>query len=700
MVIDMRVLWLSLAASLLLAQTSPELELKSAMHKEQVQGDLKGAIATYQKVIEKYPKNRAVVARALFQMAECHQKAGDLEARKIYERIVREYPDQNETAGAARARLAPPSATLNMRQIMTTTGKGVSVESVTADGRVACASDWSNGDLLLRDMSTGAIRRILPGSLEARTLGASRGIGSYVGWCVISPDQKQIAFTRYLPEERDTHQLWVISTEPGAKPRQVTNNPRLDNIHTQGWSQDSKYVFAKIQRVGEAGDQIVRISIADGAVRVIKSFALRQYLDYWLKLSPDGRFIAYSAAPSPASANRSIYVVAADGSSENVVSTTAGINEQPVWTPDGSRILFISDRTGTFDLWAIRMLDGKAVGEPSLVKRDLGRIQNMGMTHSGTYFYGSKSTLGRTEVALLKPPVRKLESLVGIRPNLSPDGTAVAVLRRRPASPGATDVILRSLETGEEKILSRNGIVALIGWYPDGKGVLTAVHTNDPYERAYYRANVATGQFQKIWDYDPKLFLDAMVAISSNSQTMYVAGKDFWEYSYGDMPIPVDFGFNRLWKRDLLTGKQTLMFTLPETANIVIDSLQISPDGKRLALIIENRALHKDHREGRRLITVATDGSGASTVYSDHSQALSAVAWSEDSQTLFFGRREVNNTWHILSIPASGGTPAATGLSTQTRNLSISTNGTRMAFGGIIQVDEMWALENVLAGLK
>ena len=50
--------------------------------------------------------NRALAAQALLRMAECYQKLGDAEARKIYERLVRDYADQAGPVQVARAQLA------------------------------------------------------------------------------------------------------------------------------------------------------------------------------------------------------------------------------------------------------------------------------------------------------------------------------------------------------------------------------------------------------------------------------------------------------------------------------------------------------------------------------------------------------------------------------------------------------------------
>jgi Tol biopolymer transport system component len=105
------------------------------------------------------------------------------------------------------------------------------------------------------------------------------------------------------------------------------------------------------------------VSVSDGAVRVLKSVEWRYYnTRSHPKLSPDGLYIVYSALASnpntfpPASTDpkdQHIYVLAADGSSETEVVKTAGINSNPVWTPDRKHIFFTSDRSGKFDLWSI-----------------------------------------------------------------------------------------------------------------------------------------------------------------------------------------------------------------------------------------------------------------------------------------------------------------------------------------------------------
>lgn len=98
-----------LAAQLLspsaFVQTRPAVELEGAIAKEQVDGDLKTAIASYQKISGNSSTPRDVRAKALLHLENCYEKLGQQQSRKVYEQIVREFPDQ-VTATQARTRLA------------------------------------------------------------------------------------------------------------------------------------------------------------------------------------------------------------------------------------------------------------------------------------------------------------------------------------------------------------------------------------------------------------------------------------------------------------------------------------------------------------------------------------------------------------------------------------------------------------------
>src|ERR1051325_7498952 len=95
--------------------------MQAAIKKELVDGDLNGAIKQYAAIVARHKSDRAVTAMALVHMAECYQKMGDAESRKIYEQVVREYADQKEAVTMARAKLGasptPRSAGIITRQV-------------------------------------------------------------------------------------------------------------------------------------------------------------------------------------------------------------------------------------------------------------------------------------------------------------------------------------------------------------------------------------------------------------------------------------------------------------------------------------------------------------------------------------------------------------------------------------------------------
>ncbi|HUE25110.1 MAG TPA: hypothetical protein VMQ86_25725, partial [Bryobacteraceae bacterium] len=86
------------------AQTRPAVELQAAMTKEQVDGDLKTAIAAYQKIAADKSAPRDVRAKALLHLAGCYEKLGQ-QAQSVYQQIVRDFAEQ-PAATQARARLA------------------------------------------------------------------------------------------------------------------------------------------------------------------------------------------------------------------------------------------------------------------------------------------------------------------------------------------------------------------------------------------------------------------------------------------------------------------------------------------------------------------------------------------------------------------------------------------------------------------
>src|SRR5215472_14481609 len=69
-----------------------ELQFREALHKQQVQGDLSGAIKLYESIVASKTADRAVKAKALWQLATAYDTLGQ-QSRNLYQKIVREFGD-------------------------------------------------------------------------------------------------------------------------------------------------------------------------------------------------------------------------------------------------------------------------------------------------------------------------------------------------------------------------------------------------------------------------------------------------------------------------------------------------------------------------------------------------------------------------------------------------------------------------------
>jgi len=573
-----------------------------------------------------------------------------------------------------------PGKSLTARLVMSDTHGAIDIEDITADGRLGVGVDWSNGDLVVTDLASGKITRLLPGTLDGRTLGGNAAVGRYVAWTALSQDHRQIVFAQY--DDSNKPSLWVIANEPGAKPRLLTNNPEYKNFSGPVWSADGKSILLLIH-VDRAA-QLAWVSAANGSVKVLTSFDWDHYPDYRVKLSPDGKYIAYSL-DDPDEKNQYMYTIAADGSRNSVLTNTAGLNESPAWTPDGSHIVFVSNRAGSFDLWAVAVRDGKATDAPVRVKKDIGRVVNVGMTRSGSYFYTlrdiSRDRLEYISIADLKDGGAKTsaESLIGIRATWSPDGKSIAFKRRLTGN--GYVLVVHSLETGEERTYSTNLGTTGAGrpmWFHDGKGILTGI-AREGSTPAVYRVDVKSGEFKEIAGNPGPGFL------SPDDKTLYIAGR----ITDADKKVRVD----HIVAFDLATQQQKVVFTLPGEGEIMEFSL--SPDSKTLVM---RRQDAKDAHLG----VVGVDGSGYREIYTEPRAALSSVTWSKDGRSILFGRRKSGDNWETMRLPVSGGKAEPTGVQVRgtLQNLDLTTDGLRLALSAERTVEEVWALDNITSVVK
>ncbi len=319
-----------------------EVLLEAAAKKEMVDGDLKGAIDTYRKVAQS--GNRAAVARALARMGQCYEKLGDTEARQAYERILREFGDQQEAVATARARLAALGGSSAQPAVVArriwSAREADATGTVSADGRLLSLTHWDTGDLAVRDLEAGQTRLLT-------NKGPWDKNWEFADKSAISPDGTQIAF-QWCAKGPDgcASELHVVNVDGSGRRRVFAAPGRKPWMEPHAWMPDGKRILVDTISRGPAWTRrIALLSIADGSVQVLKELPPSQARDN-LILSRDGTWIAYSYPGAPGSARKDVFVIPATGGAETAVVTSPSDDRPLAWILDGKGLLFASDRGG------------------------------------------------------------------------------------------------------------------------------------------------------------------------------------------------------------------------------------------------------------------------------------------------------------------------------------------------------------------
>jgi len=673
-----------------------ELSLQKAVQTETVDGDLKSAIEQYKKIAQ--GRDRAVAAKALVRMGECYEKLGDAEARKAFERVVRDFGDQKDLAETARARLAAlgragaigqPSG-ITLRKVWAL-DHGWLQGAPSPDGRYHSFPDFDTGDLALRDLVTGQNRRLT-------NKGTWEESGEYAEVSVISGDGKQIAYAWYNKEK--FYELRVCGID-GSNPRTVYRDKEVGHwISPYQWTADGKQILAVLMKAKKEW-QFALIPAAGGPVRVIDTPSKGPWHP---SLSPDGRFLVYGAwgVNGPDS---DIFLLSIEGGQEVPLVRSPAEDVNPIWMPAGNKVLFVSDRTGTRGFWSIDVVEGKPRGIPRLLKDGVGGVGGVvrpnGFTRQGAFYFSTSTGIGDVYVTeldtvggkMLREPAPASPRFVGSNsaPSWSPDGRRLAYYRRGDIyDEKPPTLVILSVGTGEARDVPVGlvpQILAPVRWFPDGKSVLVSAWDSPKRDQvAFYQVDLQTGNHRLVRSSPGPGPMGA--ELSPDGKTLF--------YNTG--------GEQNLWggfiSCDIETGKEREIarfpFMLPESA---WTEMAVSPDGRYVAF---RRPIDESWTA---LMLVPATGGELRELYRIRVQSEpkrhGGLSWARDGRNVLFvrgtGERGMPELWRI---PIAGGEPQRTGLSAEgMRIVAAHPDGRRIAFDSGSRSgspNELWVLENFL----
>ena len=268
-----------------------------------------------------------------------------------------------------------------------------------------------------------------------------------------SPDGQQIAFR----SEREGGGLFVMGAT-GESARRLT-----DFGFNPAWSPDGgKIVFATEgvsgPQVRKLDSQLWEVDAATGRTRPLGTEDAVQ--PSW---SPHGRRIAYWGVPRGGA--RVIWTIPAAGGTPVQVTQDEHVNWNPVWSPDGQYLYFVSDRSGSMNVWrvAVDEASGRTLGEPEPVTSSSLSLGLLALSRDGHRIaYASEEDKANLERRRLDP------STLTAGGEASPVTQGSRAVRTAAVSPDGAWIAFDTYQPQEDLFVIR----------PDGSGLRQL--TDDP----------------------------------------------------------------------------------------------------------------------------------------------------------------------------------------------------------------------------
>jgi Tol biopolymer transport system component len=694
------------SAELGVAQNGHDL-FQQALVKERADGDLRGAIAIYERIAEEFTADRTLAAKALVQLGQCYEKLGSTEAERAYRRVVQEYAEQDDLVGRARSRLevleraarASETASITTRRVRReTTGDWL---SITPDGKHAVFTDNASADLALRDVATGEMHFL--------TDDGRWDEGWQYPWAAaVSPDGRTVAYG-WWAKDQPSH-IRVVGVE--GLDAMVLYEDETCGVWPLDWSSDGGNLLAG--RACEPVDdgvelfQLVLVSVRDSAARLLKDFG-RAPFGGTRVLSSDDRYVVYDAPVEADSGMRDIWVLAVDGSGDTPVVRHPANDRLLGWVPGTDNVVFLSDRDGSWDAWAVTVSNGRSDGAPRLLQRNIGEVQPITFTADGRLFYQAYTRWWSSSVAPFDVATGRVDETAAVavrgsnmNARWSPDGQYLAFVGEAhgPGGPGfeyRRPLRVRDLATGQERELGRLEQVRRPNWSPDGKSILInawdEARQDDGYHGGLYLISVQSGDVSHVLDVP-----DGTGWWYGFEAEWSADGKAIIYSQYNE-----DSNEGRLVWRELQSGGERELY---RDSCLTARILDLHPDGGHLLFGLADPPIGNPatiQGGGRLMVMDLETGDTRELLALRDAGVVGSVQWAPDGETVLYGTREMNEETDLWRVDAAGGEPEKLWTFAEGQfggRFAVSPDGGRIALTIYSQEWDIRVVENLKAVLE
>jgi Tol biopolymer transport system component len=555
--------------------------LREAIYQEEVNGNLEEAIKDYQAIVNDFPGERDIAAKALLKKGLCYERMGSQKAIEAYKQIIDKYPDQVSLVTQAKERLAElekvEPAGLTMSRLMPA-DEYLECQTLSPDATKIAGIGWNPGqNIMIYDLSTGAINPI-----TYYNYGRKSCVPYILAW---SPDSREVAYRVSCSGDigDEAYPQLRIATLEGEQHLLFENND-IDEITPCDWLPDKSAVLATV-RNNDGLCKLVLISVKDGTLSELctLNFPVNEYSSP-ATVSPDGRFIAFREGTEHG--KNDIYILSVKEGTRHILIDHPANDVDPRWSPDGKFIVFRSDRNGSWALWGIAIHEGQAEGVPFMILEGMQDQELASWTQKGlcTRTMASASEIYTLEInpsthELERTPTSLDTKAFGMSsfPLWSPDGQYLSY-RAYFADDNSQYLMIKSLSGGETSKYKLTYAAPPVGgsmrWMSDGSGLGVMY-----------------------WDKDINLYISKVNPKSGEWETKQIPTGDFkgrmrqYEWSKDG----TTFYYSRMdeaelkisfLSHDLESGKERILFSYErgDKEDWTWWKLSISPDGTRLAI--------------------------------------------------------------------------------------------------------------------